>query len=602
MCIRDRPYAVVSMRELIQVVNHITEDQKQMGEGRMQKGESKDNVELHAWLTYCCRFRDRWTCEDPKEGIEQCFAKLGNDSLRGLSELKSQMAMADVDISQGIVSLGGGRIKLPQVAEREPGAGDHFQRAVSLVHTEIETFLEPKLAKGLVVRSFKNKTEVIATAHVAVLAALMSKDGLKVWGVPVRSSLWWQGWIVKWVSDLDSSTGQSKNPLEFLRIGALEYTRQLRHEQARQAVVKVFQYVLPEKVHIDPSDLKKDLIDASFSDEILLQSRREVFREPPPPNLALTPRFKLGLAQVGRAMRIQLPTLVTGPAGCGKTALVLALAELTQAPFSQTYMTAETEAPLLVGAFAPKNAEVEWQNGVITRAVDEGLWALLDNLADTDSTVLERLNPCLEEEVDWRLVEKGEDHRRPCNPWFRFVATMTIGKGAGSADLSPALYNRFNIIHLPSMAIPERSERTRDPDCEKRFKDEMRVVASCVLGLQSSEADGSKAVDKIAEVCWRLSEAMGSPEIDPTEVQPLTFRLLVRLLDNSFRLSFTRPEMSGKLSRALVLAFKTSIQGLFLNKATGEKMKRSFESIVEDVNKAQDIDRAWGSVQHEDSN
>ena len=97
---------------------------------------------------------------------------------------------------------------------------------------------------------------------------------------------------------------------------------------------------------------------------------------------------------------------------------------------------------------------------------------LLNNLGDADPCVLERLNPCLESPIDWRLVEKGEEAPLDVHSRFRFMATMTTGQ----RELSPALYNRFNVVHMTPLS--------NDPES---FLTEMRLVVSAILGGSHGE-------------------------------------------------------------------------------------------------------------------
>ena len=233
------------------------------------------------------------------------------------------------------------------------------------------------------------------------------------------------------------------------------YAGNLRHTVARERIVNIFKEITTQHNSKRPS-CRQYPIDG---DELEHRIRERGLPRSP---IALTPRIRRALVQLARAVRVQLPMLVTGPTGCGKTTLVLVLAELCQASVRQVYMTAETESSLLVGSMKPEGDLVDWEDGVITRCVTTGDWAMLDNLADADSCVLERLNPCLESKVDWRLTERGRDgddeamevHRR-----FRFFATMTTGLGGQQPELSPALYNRFTIVHLVNITdasnIPE---------------------------------------------------------------------------------------------------------------------------------------------------
>ena len=373
---------------------------------------------------------------------------------------------------------------------------------------------------------------LLAKAHEQVRALLVAN--IDVWGVYLRSQHWW-----KCLKELVGDDKLGRDATRLFRACAVKYAQRVRQRDARNGVVRIFVDLMPA---LDASEIATD-----------------AKQRPADAPLALTPRFKRALLQLARAMRVQLPALVTGNTGCGKTAVVLALAELANAELLQVYMTGETESQTLVGSFQPNGANIDWNDGVVTRAIKYGQWTLLDNLGDADPCVLERLNPCLEYPVDWRLVEMGdaekiEDTKYPSMRHFRFIATMTTeekGGGSGSdKDLSPALYNRFNIVHMEAVAS----------DTNEVSAEIQQIIATVLGDATWDDANGADCIQAVTDICVELWTKRDKPPPGLVLAQPITFRSLVRLLDSAYRLKSTR---DAPLANALKEAYAATIGGLY---------------------------------------
>jgi hypothetical protein len=152
-----------------------------------------------------------------------------------------------------------------------------------------------------------------------------------------------------------------------------------------------------------------------------------------------------------------------------------------------------------VGQYVPVRAKkseggvcIDWMDGVATRAVRAGGTLMLTHLESGavvvvqafeslhseekmvavsaslrvqpvmvvspagDAKVLERLNPLLESPPCWVLAERGETQAVEGAGDLQVVATLTPPTRYGSAEiglqgseLSPALANRFSIVHMP---------------------------------------------------------------------------------------------------------------------------------------------------------
>ena len=236
----------------------------------------------------------------------------------------------------------------------------------------------------------------------------------------------------------------------------------------------------------------------------------------------------------------QEPVLVVGPEGCGKTRAIHALASVLHQDVEDCFLTPESEPTDLVGQQLPSDlagpgvSRIQWTDGAATKAYKYGRWLLLDNMAQAEASVLERLNPLLEQPPVWLLTENAEiepvkakrlaDGTLDTGPaaGYQLFATMTPPKQPKST-LSPALANRFTSVSMPPISSVQAD-----------FVSEVQLVASAILG-DASPADCALA----ANVCWLLYTACGGglgPQV--------SFRSLVRLLNSAYVLQTQHTDFS----------------------------------------------------------
>src|SRR5262249_11050236 len=89
------------------------------------------------------------------------------------------------------------------------------------------------------------------------------------------------------------------------------------------------------------------------------------------------------------AWRAQLPVLLKGPTGCGKTRWVEPLAEPRDLPLVTVSCHEDMLAADLVGRFLLEGGDTVWQDGPLTRSVRSGGICYLDEIVEarSDATV-----------------------------------------------------------------------------------------------------------------------------------------------------------------------------------------------------------------------
>lgn len=137
----------------------------------------------------------------------------------------------------------------------------------------------------------------------------------------------------------------------------------------------------------------------------------------------------------------QLPLLIKGPTGCGKTRFVRHMAAALRRPLYTVACHDELSAADLVGRFLITGEETVWQDGPLTRAVREGGVCYLDEVVEArkDTTVI--LHPLTDDRRELPLEKTGELVKAP--PEFMLVVSYNPGYQHLFKNLKPSTRQRF---------------------------------------------------------------------------------------------------------------------------------------------------------------
>ena len=133
------------------------------------------------------------------------------------------------------------------------------------------------------------------------------------------------------------------------------------------------------------------------------------------------------LKNLAQGLLEQNPILLTGKAGSGKTSLInKAAAELNKSSSLITmHLNEQTDAKSLIGLYTTSatGGSFVWQPGIITRAVKEGNWVIIEDIDRAPPEVIGVLLPIIERGV-LLLPNRGEQVRAADG--FRILATMRV--------------------------------------------------------------------------------------------------------------------------------------------------------------------------------
>jgi len=160
------------------------------------------------------------------------------------------------------------------------------------------------------------------------------------------------------------------------------------------------------------------------------------------------------LETIALGIRENLPVLLIGDTGTGKTSFIRHLAHETNNGFRRLNLNGSTTADELVGHYIVdgKQKGMRWVDGVLLDAMKNGYWLLLDELNAGLPEVLFILQSVLDDDKFLVVAENEGEVVKPHKD-FRIFATMNPSlEYAGTRDLNKALLSRFPIViqtHYP---------------------------------------------------------------------------------------------------------------------------------------------------------
>lgn len=143
-----------------------------------------------------------------------------------------------------------------------------------------------------------------------------------------------------------------------------------------------------------------------------------------------------------------LPVLLIGETGTGKTSFIRHLAQLTNNSFRRLNLNGGTTNDEIKGHYVvdDKAKGMRWIDGVLTEAMKMGYWLLLDEINACLPEITFTLHSLLDDDKMLVLEEHEGEIIRP-HENFRVFATMNPSmEYAGTKDLNKALLSRFPIV------------------------------------------------------------------------------------------------------------------------------------------------------------
>ena len=141
------------------------------------------------------------------------------------------------------------------------------------------------------------------------------------------------------------------------------------------------------------------------------------------------------------AYRHNLPLLLKGPTGCGKTRFVQHMAARLGRPLFTVSCHDDLTAADLTGRYLLKGDETVWTDGPLTRAVREAGICYLDEIVEARKDVTVVLHPLTDDRRILPLERTGETLKAP--PEFMLVISYNPGYQHILKSLKPSTRQRF---------------------------------------------------------------------------------------------------------------------------------------------------------------
>lgn len=137
----------------------------------------------------------------------------------------------------------------------------------------------------------------------------------------------------------------------------------------------------------------------------------------------------------------QLPVLLKGPTGCGKTRFVAHMAAQLGRPLYTVACHDDLSAADLIGRYLLKGGETQWVDGPLTRAVREGAICYLDEVVEARKDVTVVLHPLTDDRRILPIDRTGEELE--ASDGFMLVASYNPGYQNILKTLKPSTRQRF---------------------------------------------------------------------------------------------------------------------------------------------------------------
>lgn len=208
----------------------------------------------------------------------------------------------------------------------------------------------------------------------------------------------------------------------------------------------------------------------------------------------------------------QLPVLIKGPTGCGKTRFIAHMAEKLNKPLYTISCHDDLTAADLVGRHLIGPNGTYWQDGPLTKAVREGGICYLDEVVEArkDTTVV--LHPLADDRRVLPLERTGEVIEAA--PGFMLVVSYNPGYQNLLKGMKPSTRQRFVALRFeyPSVEI-EQEILIKEAGADPHLAFKLVELAQALRRLEKNDLDEVASTRLLIYAAKMISSGM-----DPLEV------------------------------------------------------------------------------------
>ncbi|SCK19307.1 CbbQ/NirQ/NorQ/GpvN family protein [Vogesella sp. LIG4] len=239
------------------------------------------------------------------------------------------------------------------------------------------------------------------------------------------------------------------------------------------------------------------------------------------------------------AWRHQLPVLIKGPTGCGKTRFVAHMAARLGLPLFTVSCHDDLSAADLVGRHLIAGGDTRWCDGPLTRAVREGGICYLDEVVEArkDTTVV--LHPLTDDRRILPIERTGEELAAP--PGFMLVVSYNPGYQHVLKTLKPSTRQRFVALSFdfPSPAV-ELAVLQREGGADEKLAARLVALAGQLRRLTGYDLDESVSTRLLVYAAKLIASGMPPLAacrvalVEPLSDEPETLAALLAVVATQF--------------------------------------------------------------------
>ncbi|KAF2768629.1 midasin [Teratosphaeria nubilosa] len=166
-----------------------------------------------------------------------------------------------------------------------------------------------------------------------------------------------------------------------------------------------------------------------------------------------TPTVASNIVRMSTALKSTQPLLLTGLAGSGKTTIVRHVAHRLRKldKMVSLHLNEQSDAKLLIGIYTTGDTPGSfiWRPGVLTTAVQEGRWVLIEDLDRAPNEIIGTLLPLIERR---ELLIPNRQQTIQAAPGFRIVATVRSSINARGDETRP-LSHMLGVRHWQNVMV-----------------------------------------------------------------------------------------------------------------------------------------------------